>query len=111
MKNKNFNLSTTVVWLLMVCQLLLIWAGAWIKIQGGTSSGSILISGITLFLVTYIIIFIDILRQPLHNKTFWWMSMILLPGIAGIFYLIQRHKLLTDLQTSFIDKGRKTPLS
>lgn len=111
MKNKNFQLSSTVVWVLVISQILVVWVGAWMKIQGGTSSNYILMAGISLFLVTYLIIFLDILQQPLRDKTFWWLSMILLPGIAGVFYLLQRHKLLTDSHISVLDKNRKTPLS
>ncbi len=47
-----------------------------------------------LLIVVWLIIFIDILRTSIYNKTFWIITMIVVPFLAPVFYLFQRKKLI-----------------
>ncbi|WP_277875413.1 PLDc N-terminal domain-containing protein [Aequorivita sp. KMM 9714] len=47
-----------------------------------------------LFFSTWIIILSDMVKNKIYNKTFWIMTMFILPFISPIFYLIQRNRLI-----------------
>jgi bacteriorhodopsin len=93
MKNQKFKLSKTVVWLLVLGNLLII-IGAIAKIQRWEFLNTLLISGFVLLLLNWILIFGDIIKNRIYNKTFWIISMIVFPTISPIIYLLRRNRLL-----------------
>ncbi|MCA1762220.1 MAG: hypothetical protein ABR574_07780 [Cryomorphaceae bacterium] len=93
-KNQDFKIGIKTVWFLVVGNLLLIAFGAIAKIQHWEFSQFILSFGLVLFFSTWIIVLSDMTKNKIYNKTFWVMSMLIMPTIAPIIYLIQRNKLL-----------------
>ena len=51
-------------------------------------------AAVTVFLVTWIIVLVDIIRNKVYNKIFWLLSMFIIPHISSLFYIIQREKLI-----------------
>jgi len=94
MENKDFRISPKVVWILVIGNILLIIIGALAKILHWEISQLFLIMGIIFFFSTWIIILSDMTMNIIYNKTFWIMSMFIIPMITGILYLFMRNKLL-----------------
>ena len=69
MNNQDFKISFKTVWFLVVGNILLTVFGAFAKIQHWEYS-------------------------QIYNKTFWIITMFIMPPIATIFYMIQRNKLI-----------------
>lgn len=44
--------------------------------------------------VVWLITLFDIIKQNVHNKSFWLLSMFFLAPLAIIFYLIRRERLI-----------------
>lgn len=61
-------------------------------------------ASLILLLLFWLVVFIDVVRANIYNKTFWVISMIVLPFIAPVFYLFQRKKLLHLKENKFKDK-------
>lgn len=61
-------------------------------------------ASLILLLLFWIIVFVDVVRSKIYNKTFWIISMIVLPFIAPAFYLFQRKKLLHFRDKKFKDE-------
>ena len=98
MKNNEFKISIKTVWFLVLGTMVLSIFGAFAQVQHYNFSQLILILALTLFLSGWIIIFSDMIKRNINNKSFWIMSMIILPAIAPIVYLIRRDSLI---QSSF----------
>jgi len=94
MENKDLKISIKTVWFLAIGNLLLTIFGALAKIQHWNFSQVYLTIGLMLFFSTWIIILSDMVKNKIYNKTFWILTMFIMPFIATIFYLIQRNKLL-----------------
>lgn len=94
MENQDFKIGIKTMWFLVVGNLLLISFGAVAKIQQWEFSQIFLTVGLMLFFTTWIIIFSDMVKRKIYNKTFWIMTMFLMPFLSTIFYLIQRNKLI-----------------
>ena len=94
MKNQDVKIGIKTVWFLVAGNLLLTVFGVLAKIQHWEFSQVFLTVGLMLFFTTWIIILSDMVKNKIYNKTFWIMTMFILPTIAAIFYLIQRNKLL-----------------
>lgn len=94
MENQDFKVGTKTMWFLVVGSLLLISFGALAKIQHWELSQTLLIIGLMLFSSTWIIIVSDMFKTKIYNKTFWILSMFIMPFISIIFYLFQRNKLI-----------------
>ena len=94
MKNQDFRISPKIVWILVIGNILLTIIGAFARIQHWEFSQILLTIGIIFFFSTWIIILSDMTMNKIYNKTFWIMSMFIIPMISGIFYLIMRNKLL-----------------
>ena len=94
MENNNFKISIITVWVLAIGNILLTIVGALAKIQHYEFSQLLLISGLTLFFSTWLIVISDMLKNKIYNKIFWIMTMFTLPHISSIFYLIQRDRLI-----------------
>lgn len=94
MKNADFKISFKIVLFLVTGNILLITLGTFAKSQYWEYSQVYLTVGLMLFFSTWIIILSDMLKNKIYNKTFWLLTMFILPPIATIFYLIQRNKLI-----------------
>ncbi len=94
MEKQDFRINTKIVWILVIGNILLITIGALAKILHWEFSQIFLIVGLIFFFSSWIIILSDMTMNKIYNKTFWIMSMFILPMISGIFYLIIRNKLL-----------------
>jgi len=93
MENKDFKISFKTVWVLVIGNIFLTILGALAKIQHWDYSQILLTIGLMLFFSTWIIILSDMVKNKIYNKTFWIMTMFIMPSIATIFYMIQRNKL------------------
>lgn len=94
MNNQDFKISFKTVWFLVVGNILLTVFGAFAKIQHWEYSQILLTIGLMLFFSTWVIILSDMVKNKIYNKTFWIMTMFIMPTIATIFYIIQRNKLI-----------------
>ncbi|TAF72242.1 MAG: hypothetical protein EAZ53_16745 [Bacteroidetes bacterium] len=94
MNNQDFKISFKTVWFLVVGNFLLTIIGAFAKIQHWEFSQILLTIGLMLFFSTWIIILSDMVKNKIYNKTFWIMTMFIMPSIATIFYMLQRNKLI-----------------
>lgn len=94
MNNQDFKISFKTVWFLVVGNILLTVFGAFAKIQHWEYSQILLTIGLMLFFSTWVIILSDMVKNKIYNKTFWIMTMFIMPSIATIFYMIQRNKLI-----------------
>lgn len=94
MNNQDFKISFKTVWFLVVGNILLTVVGAFAKIQHWDYSQLLLTIGLMLFFSTWVIILSDMVKNKIYNKTFWIVTMFIMPSIATIFYMIQRNKLI-----------------
>jgi len=94
MKNRNFTLSTTFIWIMVIISLILTIIGALAIIRQWQLVDSQWIIGFALLILAWAIIIIDMNRNGIFNKRFWILSMLIIPSITSIFYLIQRKKLI-----------------
>jgi len=94
MENQDFKIGIKTVWFLVAGNLLLTVFGALSKIQHWEFSQFFLTVGLMFFFSTWIIILSDMVKTKIYNKTFWIITMFIMPFIAIIFYLIQRNKLI-----------------
>jgi hypothetical protein len=94
MENQDFKIGIKTVWFLVVGNLLLTSIGALAKIQHWEFSQIFLTIGLMLFFSTWVIILSDMVKNKIYNRTFWMLTMFIIPFIATIFYLIQRNRLI-----------------
>ena len=94
MNNTDFKIDIKTVWSLVIGNLLLTIVGALAKVQHWEFSQIFLTVGLILFFSTWIIVFSDMLKNNIYNKSFWIITMFIMPSISTIFYLIQRNKLM-----------------
>jgi hypothetical protein len=47
---------------------------------------------VVLQFITWMVVIVDIIRNPIHNKTMWYMGMIVMGPLTAILYLINREK-------------------
>ncbi len=94
MKNIDFKISFKTVWFLVIGNILLTVIGVFAKNQRWDYSQFFLTAGLVLFFSTWVIILSDMMKNKIYNKTFWIMTMFIMPPIASIFYMIQRNKLI-----------------
>ncbi len=57
-----------------------------------------------ILLIFWIIVFVDMVRFKIYNKTFWILFMFLLPYLAPVIYLFQRKKLRHLYENKFNQK-------
>lgn len=94
MAHQDFKIGIRTVWFLVIGNLLLTVFGALAKIQHWEFSQFFLTAGLMLFFSTWVIILSDMAKNRIYNKTFWILTMFIMPFISIIFYLIQRNKLI-----------------
>ena len=94
MKQRAINIDIGMLWFFMLSSLLLTLVGAVAKVQHWEHHQIFLTIGLMLFFLTWIIVFIDMVKNNIYNKIFWILTMLIMPFIAVFFYLIQRERLL-----------------
>ena len=94
MKQKDFIIDKGMVLFLVIGSLLLTLLGAIAKVEHWYFSQPLLTIGLFLFFSTWIIVFSDVVKNNIYNKTFWIVSLFIMPFIAVLFYVIQRERLL-----------------
>lgn len=94
MKNHDFKISTSTLWFLAIGNLLFFLFGALAKLQSWYFADVFLLVGLMLFFTTWLIILLDMVKNKIHDKTFWIMSILILPSIASLVYLYRRNQLL-----------------
>ncbi len=94
MEKQDFRIDLNTVWVLVIGNILLTIIGALFKILHWEFSQLLLITGMIFFFSSWIIILSDMAKNKIYNKTFWILSMFILPMISGIFYMIMRNKLI-----------------
>ncbi len=94
MENQDFKISCKIVWILVIGNFLLTFIAAYAKIQQWDFAQILLNGGLILLFSTWIIVFSDMLKSKIYNKPFWIISMIILPNISPLFYIIQRTRLI-----------------
>ncbi len=94
MENQDFKISIKTIWVLVIGNGLLIFVALFTKLMHWELSQVLLIAGLMLFLLTWVIIFTDMLKHNIYNKSFWVSSMFCVPYFSSILYLVQRNKLI-----------------
>lgn len=94
MENQDFKVSIKTVWCLVIGNFIFSIVGAFANIQHWEFYEVLLTISLILFFSTFIIVLSDIIKIKVYNKTFWVMSMFILPTISPIFYIIRRSKLI-----------------
>ena len=94
MENQDFKISTKTVWGLVIGNFIFTIVSAFAKIMHWEYSQLLLTISLILFFSTFIIVLSDIIKNKVYNKTFWVMSMFILPSISPIFYILRRNKLI-----------------
>jgi predicted membrane channel-forming protein YqfA (hemolysin III family) len=94
MKKQWLTLNTTFIWMVVILSLLLTVAGVLAMIQQWQLVSAQWISGFALLLLAWIAIIVDMNKNEIFNKRFWILSMLIIPSLTSVFYLIQRKKLI-----------------
>ncbi|PCI09743.1 MAG: hypothetical protein COB73_04835 [Flavobacteriaceae bacterium] len=94
MKNKDLKIDIITTKYLVIGNILLVSFGAFFKIMHWEFSQIFLTAGLVLFLASWILILIDMIKNKIYNKTFWIITMFVMPFISIVFYIFQRDKLL-----------------
>ncbi|HLW15557.1 MAG TPA: hypothetical protein VKX30_08685 [Flavobacteriaceae bacterium] len=94
MKNQDLTIDFRLVWLLVVGSILFISLGALAKVLHWEFATIYVLTGLVFTFSSWVILLSDMVKRDIYNKTFWIISMFLMPSIASIFYLIQRNRLL-----------------
>jgi len=82
------------MWSFLIGHLLLISAGVFSKMMHWQYWHPILISGIICLAISWLVIFLEIFMNDIYNRTYWLLSMFVLPTISPAVYMIKRNKLL-----------------
>ncbi len=94
MKNQDLTIDFRLVWLLVVGSILFISLGALAKVLHWEFATIYLFTGLVFTFASWVILLSDMIKSEIYNKSFWILSMFLMPTIACIFYLMQRNRLL-----------------
>lgn len=98
MENQDFKISFKAVWILVIGNTLLTIIGVYTRLENWEYSNLLLGTALILSFSTWLIILSDIIKSKIYNKTFWLMTMIIMPFIAPLFYMIQRNRLISNGQ-------------
>ena len=94
MKNQDLTIDVRLIWLLVLGSIVFISLGVLAKVLHWEFSTIYLLIGLVFTFSSWVILLSDMVKSKIYNKTFWIISMFLMPSIASIFYLIQRNRLL-----------------
>lgn len=94
MKNENFKISTKIVWFLVIGNTLLTVIGTLAKINDWNFPEFLLTFGLMMLFSSWVIILDDMVKHKIYNKTFWILTMFIMPSVSIIIYMFQRKRLL-----------------
>jgi len=94
MKAKELLINGKIVWALVIAYILIVFLSFSFKTLQWPFLYGFLILGIVCFIVSWVTIFINMVSNKIYNKTFWIITMLFIPSLSQILYLIQRKKLL-----------------
>jgi len=94
MKKNNYDVSTWRLWLATIASYSFYFYLIYEKYNNVNLDGTINSFGIGVMIGTIILIINDILKNKVYNRRFWVLSMLFLPPIALIAYMVQRSKLI-----------------
>lgn len=94
MKNQDLTIDVRLIWLLVLGSIVFTSLGVLAKVLQWEFSTIYLLIGLVFTFSSWVILLSDMVKSEIYNKTFWIISMFLMPSIASIFYLIQRNRLL-----------------
>ncbi len=94
MEKRYFTLNTTLIWIMVVISLILTIVGTLAIIKQWQLVSGQWIAGLVLLVLAWVVIVIDMNRNDIFNKKFWILSMLIIPSLTSILYLIQRKKLI-----------------
>ena len=94
METNEFKINTKIMWILATANALVTIVGAVAKFQKYELTGGLVAAGLMFIVTVWILILSDMLKHKLYNKSFWIMSIFILPSITPIIYLLRRDKLI-----------------
>lgn len=94
MEDRNFTLNTSFIWIVVILSVLLTIVGVLAMIQQWQLIDAQWITGFALLALAWVAIIVDMHKNKIFNKKFWILSMLIIPSLTSIFYLIQRKKLI-----------------
>lgn len=94
MEDKDLRIDRRIVWVLVIGNLLITILGTVAKIYHYEISDFFLTFGLMMIFSAWIILLSDMVKNKIYKKSFWVISMFILPTISPIFYLIQRKRLI-----------------
>jgi len=86
--------TTKIIWSLAAIYIAISLIGIFTKLIYWGSSPIFIAGGSFLFLIVWILVLSDILRNNVYNKIFWLISLFIIPMISVFFYLIKRNKMI-----------------
>lgn len=97
MQNQGFSIGYMTMWILSLSGAILSLIGAFAKIQQLSFYNILLDIGITLLIVSWVLVVSDIARNKIFNKTFWMISVLFIPAVSLFIYLVRRKKLFGSI--------------
>lgn len=94
MKNKEFNLSTKTVWILLLGAFLLMPLAFLTTMQEWPVTSFFRTLGSMFFFAAWVILLNDMIKNNIYNKPFWIATLFIIPPISAFFYLLRREALL-----------------
>ena len=91
----DFLIGKKLLWVYLILSVLLVLFGFYSNIQNHEWTSFMISSGITLFVIVWLVILLDMIKHNIYNKIFWIISMFILGAITPYFYLIMRSKLIS----------------
>ncbi len=92
----NLKFSKTdylINWLLVICHLFFIITGTIFKLLHQAYWELFLFLGVFCLLASWIVLFIEMIRNDFSNRLFWIFWMFLLPSVSPVIYLLRREKI------------------
>jgi hypothetical protein len=94
LKSTDFNISATIMWLLVILSTTLVILCAFATVGHWENLSLLFVAGAVSHLITWLLVLNDIVKHHVFNKTFWIISMVALPTLALVVYMIRRNKIL-----------------
>jgi hypothetical protein len=94
MENNYSKSVKRFLWAMVIGHLMLISYGAFSKIMHWPYWEVIMLAGFLCFSICWLVIFFEIIRKDIYNRTFWLVSMFILPTVSPVVYMIRREKLI-----------------
>ena len=90
-------MNENTVWFLVFGNLMLPVFGAVAKLQHWQFSERLLTVALLFFFITWVLVFMEMVQNKIHNKTFWLLSLFIMPFISAFVYLFRRDRLVATL--------------